>query len=528
MKTFYNITLSILLGCGCCSCGDFLNLSPYSEITAENFYQNEEDFRQAVNGAYEPLRTMYNSEEWNLGEAKSDNTTYIIHIAKSSLDGEDPDQFLETSTNGNVGTKYNNSYVIIGRANRIISEIDQAPFDAGAKNNLKGQALFLRAFSYFNLVQYFGGVPLHTSPSTVYEEAFKSRSSTEEVYGQIIKDALEAITLLPVKSAQEVGRASKGSAQALLGNVYIVLKRWAEAEQVLKEVVTSGEYELLPDYASLYSLTNKNNKESLFEIQYMQDASLGQQSDFIYRFLPYMTNPAVITGATPNPCPSNVDHGGFNIPTIDLINAYEPGDKRLDASLGMVEGKLTDSYALDATAVKSILDYKAEPGITAYPFIKKYFHAHTKPYYTDDNWPVYRYAEVLLFLAEAVNEQGRSGEAIAYLNNTYGQASVRGRAGLQPLTALGTDALRQAIYHERRIELAFENKRWTDLIRTGLAVEIMTRHGQAIKAHPESYYWPKGVQPVANAYLFTPDKCLLPIPLREIDLNPALKQNPGY
>ena len=102
MKTIFNIAISIALGCSCASCSDFLNLTPYSEITAENFYQNEEDFRQAVNGAYEPLRNMYNTEEWNLGEAKSDNTTYIIHIAKSSLDGEDPDQFLETSTNARM------------------------------------------------------------------------------------------------------------------------------------------------------------------------------------------------------------------------------------------------------------------------------------------------------------------------------------------------------------------------------------------------------------------------------------------
>lgn len=528
MRTIYNIALSLFIGGITCSCSDFLNLSPYSEITAENFYQNEEDFRQAINGAYEPLRGMYNSEEWNLGEAKSDNTTYIIHIAKSSLDGEDPDQFLETSTNGNIGTKYNNSYIIIGRANRIISEIDKAQFDTDKKNSLKGQALFLRAFCYLNLVQYFGGVPLHTTPSTVYEESFKPRASVEEVYEQIIKDAQEAISLLPVKSKQEIGHVSKGSAQTLLGNAYMILKRWAEAEQVLKEVVASNEYELLADYSSIYSLTNKNNKESIFEIQYMQDASLGQQSDFIYRFLPYMTNPSAITGTTPNPCPSNVDHGGFNTPTIDLINSYENGDKRLDASIGMVEGRLTDSYALDASGVKSIVNYKSEPGITAYPFIKKYFHEHTKPYYTDDNWPVYRYAEVLLFLAEAVNEQGRTNEAIGYLNNTYGQASIRGRAGLKPLTAQGTEALRQAIYHERRVELAFENKRWTDLIRTGLAVEVLTRHGQDIKAHPEQYYWPKGVQPVANAYLFNQDKCLLPIPLREIDLNPELKQNPGY
>lgn len=528
MKTIFNILLSMALGYSFTSCSDFLNLTPYSEITAENFYQSEDDFRQAINGAYQPLRNMYNSEEWNLGEAKSDNTTYIIHIAKSSLDGEDPDQFLETSTNGNVGTKYNNCYVIIGRANRIIAEIDRADFDAEAKNNLKGQALFLRAFSYFNLVQYFGGVPLHITPSTVYEEAFKPRAGVEEVYAQIVKDAQEASNLLPVKSKQEVGRVSKGSAQTLLGNVYMVLKRWAEAEQVLKEVVASNEYELLADYSSIYSTANKNHKESIFEIQYMQDASLGQQSDFIYRFLPYLTNPSAITGTTPDPCPSNVDHGGFNTPTIDLIRSYEKGDKRLDASIGIVEGRLTDSYSLDATGVKSILGYEAAPGVTAYPFIRKYFHEHTKPYYTDDNWPVYRYAEVLLFLAEAINEQDRPDEAIAYLNHPFGQASIRGRAGLAPVNAQSVNALREIIYHERRIELAFENKRWTDLLRTGRAVEVMTRHGQNIKAHPEAYYWPEGVQPVANAYVFNQDKCLLPIPLREMDLNSELEQNPGY
>lgn len=528
MKALYITTFSILLGLGCSSCSDLLNLSPYKEISADNFYQNEEDFKQAINGIYQPFRAMYNDEEWNLGEAKSDNTTYIIHIAKSSIDREDPDQFLETSTNGFVGTKYNNSYVMIGRANRVLSEIDGVDFDAKSKNSLKGQALFLRAFAYFNLVQYFGGVPLHTAPSTSYESSFKPRATVEEVYQQILLDAKEAASLLPVKSEQEPGYVAKGTAQTLLGNVYMVLKQWTDAEQVLKEVVASEEYKLLADYSSLYATSNKNNGESIFEIQYMQDAALGQQSDFIYRFLPYMTNPAVITGVTPNPCPSNVDHGGFNTPTVDLIRSYEPGDKRLDASIGMVEGVLTDSYSLDAHGVRSIVGYKAEPGITAYPFIRKYFNEHIKPFYTDDNWPVYRYAEVLLFLAEAVNEQNRPEEAVRYLNDVFGETSIRGRAGLAPIKAVGTDALREKIYQERRIELAFENKRWTDLLRTGRAVEVLTKHGQDIKAHPEEYYWPDGLQPVPNAYLFDAKKCLLPIPLREIDLNPELEQNPGY
>lgn len=528
MKTLHKIIPVLLLSFGCISCSDFLTLYPHRDITMGNFYQNEEDFRQAVNGVYEPLRWMYNYEEWNLGEAKSDNTTYIIHIAKSSLTEEDPDQFLETSTNGVSGTKWDRCYFMIGRANRILAEIDHADFDVEKRGSLKGETLFLRAFAYFNLVQYFGDVPFRISPAESYEDAFKLRTPKEEIYQQIVSDAKEAVSLLPVKSKQETGRATKGSAQALLGNVYMVLKQWKEAETVLKELVSSGEYTLLPDYESIYSIINKNNKESVFEIQFMQDASLEQQSDFIYRFLPYMTNPAAVTGTSPNPSPSNVDHGGFNTPTIDLVEAYEPGDKRLDISVGIVEGKLTDSYALDATGVKSIIDYEPAPGVTGYPFVKKYFHEHEKFLYTDDNWPVYRYAEVLLFLAEAINEQNRPDEAVSYLNNEFGGASIRGRAGLPPVTTSGVSDLREKIYNERRIELAFENKRWTDLLRTGRAVEVMTAHGQKIKANPQKYYWPEGMQPVANAYVFDENKCLLPIPMREIDLNPSIKQNPGY
>ena len=526
MKGIYNL---IVICMTFTSCNDFLNLTPHSEISVDNFYQTEDDFIQAVNGAYEPFRGMYNTTEWRFGEMKSDNTTYIFHVAKSDLEGEDPDQFLEKSNSGYVATKYNNSYVIIGRCNRILSEIDKATFNESLKNNFKGQALFLRALSYFNLVQYFGRVPLHIEPTIVYEEAFKPRSSVEEVYEQIISDAKLAIDLLPIKSKQSVlGYATQGAALTLLGNVYIVLKRWNEAETVLKQVVDSKEYELLSDYSSIFDINNKNNKESIFEIQYLETKSLNQASDFIYRFLPYLSNPSAITGASPNPCPANVDHGGFNIPTIDMIEAYEDGDKRLDASIGIVEGILLDNYSLDGESVQSIINYKCPKGKVSYPFIKKYYHPHTDAYYAADNWPVYRYAEVLLFLAEAVNEQGRPNEAVSYINSVFGNTSIRGRAGLNPIVVSGVEQMRKVIEHERRVELAFENKRWLDLVRTGRATDVMTKHGLKIKANPQLYYWPEGMQPVENAYVFKETCLLSPIPLREIDLNSLMEQNPGY
>ena len=527
MKLAHQLSIAALL-LGVSSCSDFLDRSPYSSITTNNFYQTEEDFEQAITGVYEPFKNLYGTIEWLFGEMRSDNTG-CIYCNRPSWAMADMDYMTENSNTAFVSTKYYSFYIMIGRANQVIATIEEANVNKEVKDRIKGEALYLRAFAYFDLVQYFGGVPLHTEPSTTYEESFKPRASVEEVYAQIEKDALEAISILPVRSKQELGHASKGSAQTLLGNVYMVLKRWADAEKVLKEVVNSGEYELLADYGSLFSPSNKNNKESIFEIQYMQDPTKGANSLFAYYFLPFMLNPADATGAFPNPCMSNSDQGGFNTPTPELIAAYEEGDKRLDASIGIIEGTLDSKWAIDEfKGLKSIVGYQNPDGIAAYPYIKKYVTPHSKVYYGDDDWPVYRYAEVLLFLAEAVNEQNRPDEAVKYLNNVYGQASIRGRAGLAPITSQSVDALRKVIAHERQIELAFENKRWTDLVRTGKVEEVMTAQFQKIKSNPHDYYWPSSTSPLDSYYNFNTNKILLPIPTRELDLNSQLVQNPGY
>ena len=151
--------------------------------------------------------------------------------------------------------------------------------------------MFLRALGYFDLVQYFGGVPLITVAPTSYGQTMVPRNTIEEVYNQIITDATEAANILPPVTEQQKGYASQGSAYTLLGNVYIVLKRWAEAETALKKVTG---YTLLDDYASIYDPNNKNHAESIFEIQYWDDQAAGQQSDFAYNFLPILSNPGLI------------------------------------------------------------------------------------------------------------------------------------------------------------------------------------------------------------------------------------------
>ncbi len=381
------------------------------------------------------------------------------------------------TSNTHVLNQYRLDYQIIARTNQILALIDGVDFDAATKKNLKGQALFLRAYAYFELVRYFNTAPLHLTPVTVRQEAALPLATAAELYAQIEKDALEAATSLLPKSTQEPGRATSGAAKTLLANVYINQKKWAQAEPLLKEVVASNEYSLIPNYADAFSTStaNKNNKESVFEVQFLE-GSAGLNGSFLYNFLPRPISPAEIAPITGTSNPQPLDGEGNNTPTPDIIAAYEPGDTRKDASIGYV--------TLSGSERKN----------KVYPYIKKYAKPHALHGNHGINWPIYRYSEVLLLLAEALNEQGKTSEAAPYLNQ------VRNRAGLANTTAASQADMRQAIYRERRVELAFENKRWFDLVRTGRAVEVITAYGQRIKANPQAYYYPEGRSPRSNAF----------------------------
>ncbi|HRI20947.1 MAG TPA: RagB/SusD family nutrient uptake outer membrane protein, partial [Panacibacter sp.] len=477
---------------------DFLEIPSETNLTSTTFFKTQADFEKAVNGAYAPLRDLYRSGansgtgQWLMGEMHSDNSRYILNPNfRATIDQEQVADFIYDAASTAATFKYTTNYLIIARANQILALIDGVDFDAAVKNNLKGQAYFLRALSYFDLVQFYGKVPLHLTPVTSLGETYLPLSSVDSVYDQIIADAEQAAALLPAKSAQQAGRATSGAAKTLLGNAYIVMKDYASAESVLKEVVNSGEYDLLADYASVFNPANKNNMESVFEIQFLEGTE-GYASNFIYSFLPQPMTAAETTTLMANygVAPANIQAisvEAFNVPTPDMIAAYEEGDKREAASIG----------------------YGVAGGKT-YPFVLKYLHPHTTFGITNDNCPVYRYAEVLLLLAEALNEQGKSSEALTYLNQ------VRARAGLENIAS--TEDLQDVIMQERRVELAFENKRWPDLVRTGKAVEVITAYGAKVKANPAAYYYPAGYAPVAAA--FTNIQLTFPLPASEALLSP--------
>jgi len=502
----------LLVALSSCS-KDFLNLTPDSEFNADDFYDTEEQFEQAVNGVYQTLRTTVNESGYLMGEMRSDNTHYDyyapdrgIHIIRR----ENIDDFLDDSQNQWSNDYFNNCYVGVAKANTILGRMEQASFDQAAKDPIIGETKFLRAYYYFNLVRYFGDVPLHLKEVIKQEDAFLPRSSVDEVYEVIISDLKDAIAKLPEPSFPQTGRANKGSASMMLAEVYMTRNDFAAAEPLLRSITTMG-YNLLPKYADVFSLANKNSRESIFEIQFMQ-GNQGQQSMFTYWFIPKSPDVSVITGIEVN----TLNSGGWNVPTDDMLEAYEPGDSRKDASVGIAEGTYDKDGNFLIQAVKSSYGYETPEGKVAKPFVKKYLHQHNRERNTDDNWPIYRYSDALLLFAECLNENGKAGEALQYINQ------VRKRAGvtLPAITTTGKQALAEAIAHERRVELAYENHRWHDLVRTGKAIEVMNAHGVEMKQ--QYNYISK------NAYKVTENRLIFPIPYLEMQLNNQLTQNPGY
>lgn len=488
LTQIFTAGLVLVLASSCSQ--SFLELTPQTGVSVANFFMTEDDFTKAVTGTYRPLQGLY-GDAYVMGEMRSDNTYYLLNTSNRGgqiVEKENIATFTDAATNRYPYNKYINCYSGIAKANAVLQRIDAASISAAAKSNLKGQAEFLRAFYYFELVQYFGGIPLHLTEATTVAETALPRSSAADVYKQIIADATDAATLLP-KTQPMKGQVTQGSAKMLLGYVYMTLKQYADAEKALKDITTLG-YSLLPDYASVFDPANKNHAESIFEVQYLQGTQ-GVQSNFAYQFAPGVTDTKNITGVSGN----SQNLGDWNIPTDDLLAAYEPGDKRKAASVA-------DSYLNPAGAR------------VMQPFVIKYLHPHAQFANTNDNWPVYRYADALLLLAECLNEQNKSAEAVPYVNQ------VRARAGLAATTATTQAALRDAIAKERRIELAFENHRWLDLVRTGRAIPVLTAFGARQKQ----------IRPylTADTYNVTENRLIFPIPQDELLINKQLTQNPGY
>lgn len=464
----------------------FLEQNPQTDLSENDFYKTADDILSAVNGAYSSLQEGDIYGNWYVfGEIPSDNTRN--QLSGSVTTQNEFDQFYIDTQNSMIANFWKAAYKVINRTNTILGRIDGIEINTELANRYKLECKFIRALMYFNLVRVYGDVPLVLKEISISESYDILREPKENVYNQIIADLKEAQDLPVSYSTAEDGRATQGAAKALLANVYMTLHKYAEAETILAEIINSGRYSLLENtpgslnidgYKNVFSPVNHNSKEGIFEIQFLK-GGYGEGSNYANNFAPENSGTNVVAvGGT----------GGNNIPEMDIYNAYEEGDLRRDfsMSLGYYDNRKNNEW-VESRYVCKFMDV---------------------PYQNNDasnNYPVIRYADVILMYAEALNQNGKTAEACKYLNMTRRRGFGYQTTETSPVDLQTTDKAQFALMveQERRVELAFENHRWFDLIRTGRAVEVMRSKGFSLNE----------------------TNLICPIPQKQIDVNPKLTQN---
>lgn len=465
---------------------DSLDVAPTQSISTADLslFNNNEGAESFVNAIYAKFL------DWNMSSFSWIGITNIISddADKGSSPGDSggDKNLLDALDINATGSSFNEiwraSYQGINRANQALEYLPQLNnADSALRDRLTGEAKFLRAFIYFNLVRGWGDVPLIdrlANPSSDEDKAMLlTRRSKEEVYSFIIQDLEAAAAVLPDKSGysgDDIGRATKGAAYALLAKVYLYQKNWQKALDAANMVTG---YSLTPDFIEIYKVSGENNAESIFEIQGKGGASLPGIQQYS------QTQGARGAGGW---------GWGFGTPSQSLVDAFnaEGDTERRDASIIFRNSTLYDGRVVPATVENPYYNYKA------------YSSNFSGSDDTDTNIRYLRFSEILLIKAEASNELGQTSTAASFLNQ------VRNRAGLPNTTAVTQADMRTAIWKERRLELALEHDRWFDLNRTGQASAAMAADGKNF---------------------ITGKHELFPVPQAFIDESKGLAtQNPGY
>lgn len=470
------------------SCEKYLELEPVSESVAVSntsadsvYYKSANEVEAALAGAYSDFKNEYYELDYFVnGDAQSDD---------AYAGGDNPanfqiDDYKLDATNTNVSRDWRYLYSTIGKVNTVInnvSAVTDPALTADRKAEIIGEASFIRAFMYFQLVQLWGDVPLQLTEvktisaaklDEIYPIIFPARAPQADVYRQIIIDLETALASVRT-TAPHKGFATKGAVNAVLAKVYATQEPhdWAKVKEYCDAVIAGG-YTLLPDYDQLWNNAAENTAESIFEINYNGGITDGNWGTKIFRGL---------------------DWKKFNLPSNDLVKAFDDaGDtKRKAASITFqdVSGKWSDAHWPQ----------------THYPFINKYRNFNEG---SNQNYIFIRLADILLLKAEALNELGNQAGAITLVNQ------IRNRVNLANTTATSQADLRLAIEKERRLELAFEGIRWYDLKRTGRAIAVANA---AVGANGENL-----------GYNLTQNRLVWPIPQSDLDKNTKLTQNPGY
>ena len=436
-------------------CKKFLTVDPPYSQDVENFFQSPEDYDRALTGAYDMLQGSFMTL-W-IGEIASDNA---IAGGESVNDSQGLHQ-IDDMTHGGVNNELRNvlrwNYTGITRANYILENKDNIDFVG--KDHIIAEAKFLRAYYYFELVKYFGDVPLIIDKRIGIEEALQiPRSPKAEVYAQIEKDFSEAAQVLNPMASQK-GRATKGAALAFLGKVYLYQNKFSEASSTFDEVINSGIYSLIPNYNDLFSVANENNSETIFDVQYT-----GLEGGSYGCLICLEGNAAVgFQGIRQYNGPVYGDGNSYNLPTQALNDAFSSIDPRRGATILDIE-----AFIAAQPDASSITYAQGAGGHTGY-YNNKYIKRQGEIGLPDNdltspvNYRVMRYADVLLMAAEAHYQTGNSSKAQQLVNQ------VRVRAGVPGLAVNSINV----IYKERRFELSGEGLRFFDLVRTGQAADFI-------------------------------------------------------
>lgn len=515
MKLFRYIPLLLCLPFTACKKN--IDLYPESYMNTGTYYSNYEEMKAGLSGVYNGMqRPLF--YEWQMTELRSDNAKQGKPGSTSSnnRDLSDLDMFSVSTSHQAVYQYWLASYANIRNANTVLQKLGvsydpaagainfsaiETPISDADSKQMAGEALFIRAYHYFNLVRLYGGVFLVYEPTSPVQAKAMNRASTADIYKLIEADLKAASTSLSglkfsqIQAANQ-GRATAWAARALLAKVYLTLNRKAEAIPLLTDVKDNSGYGPLTDYANIFSVTNEVNSEVLFTVRY-KAGGIGLGAPFANMFAPSGSGSVVVLG----------DGDGLNYPTADLDTALEATDGRKALLIGRHgSGTAQELYTRKFLSVLSVQDD------------------------AENDWPVLRYADVLLMLAEA---RGFGAEGLELIN------LVRQRAKLAPLEASEINTVakyEKALSDERRLEFAFENQRFFDLVRFNTTFTTLTAE-QVLKDHfTDEYYTHYRLYTAPTPTLaelhgnVTRDHLLLPIPQREIDTNTGLDipQNPGY
>ncbi len=537
LKNIYIITRSsiLLLAAIVTSCSkDFFEKYPLDAVSDNTFWNTENDALLALMGCYNTGAFWKGEDFWT--------PRSLLYLDLMAGNGSEKELIPDRVTDGTVNSAYGliasywaNSYQKITACNNFLDHIDQVSMDETEKEIMVSEVRTLRAYEYFNLALYYGGVPLITKVLTIEEANNVERATKEEVWSFAEKELSESYPSLPItRPAGQEGRITAGASLAILGRLLMAEEKWDAAADAYKTIIDANVYTINPEFLSLFQLGNGGGKEVILSSQYKEDVYGHVMPQYLYpetwggwhQFSPYnelVKTFECIDGQT-------IEQS----PLYEIHNPYENRDPRLDYTVLISDRSVFKGQT-----------YISRPGTSSPDRFNRYnWSGYAIRKFMDDsfdgnlmnygaNWPLIRYAEVLLGYLESKIEAGDVIDR-SLLDQTINKVRSRSDVNMPPVTTTEQAELRAAIRRERRVEFAFEGLRYFDILRWGIAGKELNRQftGMKLTNEPASY---TDFDVDEDGYLIYQKRAfksgvneLWPIPLSELQINSRLRQNPGY